>query len=936
MKHILIVFSTLFIVLSSYGQERIWQDEDLMPTDKTITKGVLPNGLTYYIKSTNVVKDVASYYIIQNVGSILENEDQSGLAHFLEHMAFNGTESFPGKGILNTLQKHGAVFGKDINAYTSFDETVYNLNNIPTKEGLVDTCLTVLHDWSNYLLLTDAEIDAERGVIKEEWRTGQNGAKRILDKTLQTTYNNSKYAARMPIGLMSVVEEFDYKALRDFYHDWYRTDLQAIAVIGDFDIVEMEQKIIEKFSNIPAVENPKERYIITIPETKALGFSLATDPEVSSASIRLGIRQEKTQEPETVSHFRTSLIRSMVTSMLSSRIIEQAQHPDASFLSARVGFASLTRTTNYFYVALSPKPNLQKEAFNEVLTEVQRGVTFGFTQSELDRAIVRYHTSYKNRLAKKDEVSHKQIENVMQNNYLSKASMRDLEQEYDIAQQILSHLTIKDLHDGLKQMYIEENRFINVTGVQGQDNLNKEQAQAIIKDVESNQTITPYVENLGDASLLSGVQINPGTITTVKQDQAISATTFLLSNGVKVHYKFVDKQKDKVSMQALSYGGTSLLPDSDLPSASMVGSLVQMSGLGDFSAVDLKKVLTGKSAKVSIGLGEISESLSGESTTTDVETMLQLVNLHFVKPRFDADAFNVLKSNIDSYLIRKSKNVSNQMKDSLLVTVFGEQHPIKRIFNQDYANEIDFEKIKRIYKERFSDVSDFEFFIVGDVQEAQLKPLLETYIASIPSKNTQEEYKDTGVDWVSNQIKKQIFIDMEAPKANVNIVYKKELPYSRNNVIYTNVLGDILQLRVTETVREAEGGAYSPSARASFERQPQSQAIVSFSFDCNPDMADHLVAIVNGELEKIAQGIINKDDLEKIRINFLKEHEQAKNKNGFDMQLLTRYYRFDENLNDPKYFTTIVKKMSKTDIQNMAKHILNGGQSYQVVFKPIL
>ncbi|WNH09841.1 M16 family metallopeptidase [Thalassobellus suaedae] len=313
MKHIFIIVFSFFIAISIKGQAQAQElnFNDPLPLDETIKKGVLLNGMTYYIKSTDVVKDAASYYIIQNVGSILENEDQQGLAHFLEHMAFNGTEHFPGKGILNTLQKHGAVFGKDINAYTSFDETVYNLSDIPTKDGLIDTCLTVLHDWSNYLLLTDEEIDAERGVIKEEWRTGQSGQKRLYVKSLPTTYNHSKYADRMPIGLMSVVEGFDYKSLRDFYQDWYRTDLQAIAVIGDVDVNEIEQKIIEKFSKIPPVENPKERIIIDIPENTEMGFSFGTDPELSSASISFGIRHKKSLETETVADLKRDLLQSI-------------------------------------------------------------------------------------------------------------------------------------------------------------------------------------------------------------------------------------------------------------------------------------------------------------------------------------------------------------------------------------------------------------------------------------------------------------------------------------------------------------------------------------------------------------------------------------------------------------------------------------------------
>ncbi|MDN3665782.1 M16 family metallopeptidase [Algibacter miyuki] len=307
MKRVFILF--ILFACKSIAQRVTYSD--YLPVDTSIKKGNLTNGITYYIKNTDVVKDAVSYYIIQNVGSILENDNQQGLAHFLEHMAFNGTESFPGKGILNTLQKHRAVFGKDINAYTSFDETVYNLNNIPTKDGLIDTCLTVLKDWSNYLLLTDEEIDSERGVIKEEWRTRQNGSMRLFETSLPITFNHSKYASRMPIGLMSVVESFDYKSLRDFYHDWYRTDLQAFVIIGDINVAEIEQKIIEKFSKIPAVKTSKERFVVNIPENDTMLYSLGMDPEISSASINFGIRHKKSLETETVADLNQNSKKSL-------------------------------------------------------------------------------------------------------------------------------------------------------------------------------------------------------------------------------------------------------------------------------------------------------------------------------------------------------------------------------------------------------------------------------------------------------------------------------------------------------------------------------------------------------------------------------------------------------------------------------------------------
>ena len=740
MKRILLFVFPFCILFSFKGMAQSVNLNDPIPVDQTIKKGVLPNGMAYYIKSTDVVKDAASYYIIQNVGSILENDDQQGLAHFLEHMAFNGTESFPGKGILNTLQKYGAVFGKDINAYTGFDETVYNLNNIPTKEGLIDTCLTVLNDWSNYLLLTNEEIDAERGVIKEEWRTRQNGRMRLFQTSLPITFNHSKYANRLPIGLMSVVEGFDYKALRDFYHDWYRTDLQAIAVIGDINVDDVEQKIIEKFSKIPAIEKPKERFVINIPESDEMQYSLGMDPEVSTANIGFGIRHKKSLATETVADLKRSGLELMVTSMLNARISEQEQKPEATFLGAGVGYRDLSRTSNSFSVGIAPKPNQQKEAFAQVLTEVVRAVKFGFIQPEIDRSIAQIKSYYENQIAGKNDISHNQIESVVQDNYLENKTMSDIEKEYDIVKQLFVDITPEELNQTIKRLYSENNRYLNVTGVEGQDNLTEEQAKQIITAVENNPNIEPYSESLKGKTLVSDIAIKDGTIVKTIKNNDLGSTTYLLSNGVIVHYKFVDKEKDNVSLSAISYGGTSLLNDEDLPSASLLGNLIQMSGLGDFNATDLRKILAGKTANVRIGLGDINESFSGSSNTKDVETMLQMVHLYFVKPRFDEQAFQVLESNINNYITRRSKDIGEKMRDSLKVTLYGYNNPKERIFNRAYASEISFDKIKSIYESRFADASDFEFFIVGDVSEDQLKPLLETYIASIPTKNAKETF----------------------------------------------------------------------------------------------------------------------------------------------------------------------------------------------------
>ncbi len=923
----------LLIVCLSINAQTLNLNSSL-PEDQGIKKGVLPNGMTYYLKQTDVTKDVASYYIIQNVGSILENDDQKGLAHFLEHMAFNGTENFAGKGILNTMEKHGLVFGRDINAYTSFDETVYNVNNIPTTPELIDTGLLILHDWSNYLLLTDSEIDAERGVVNEEWRTRQSGNARVFQQNIGTTFNNSKYAERLPIGEMNIIQNFDYKVLRDFYHDWYRTDLQAIAIVGDIDINDMENKIKALFSDIPAVKNPKERFVAKIADNDELAYSMAKDKEVTTSRISFGIRHPKSLENKTIADLKTSLLNSMATSLISTRLGEISQKSDASFLNAFVGYGGLSRASNSFSISIAPKPNMQHQAFTDVFTEVNRAVKFGFTDEELKRITLQFSTFYENQIARKDDLPHGAIVRTIQQNYLENENLTDIVREYEIVKQLFSTLTKDDLHQTIKALYTQKNRTLTVTGVEGNKNLTKEDALSIIKASEDNSSLAAYEDGFSGKTLVSGLNITSGSITSETEEANIGATVFTLSNGVKVYYKFVDKNKDQVQLSAVSYGGMSLVSDADIPSANLMGNVADFSGLGDYSRADLPKVLAGKTASTRVSLGELTENITGNSTTKDVETLLQMTHLRFVKPRFDRDSYKVLMGNIDNALIARSKNINVKIQDSVTTAIYGKNNPKERLFDANFVKDISFDKVQAIYKSRFNNAADFDFFIVGDVQKDKLKPLLEKYIASIPANSTKENWKDNSTDWISPKIDKDVYLEMEDPKSTVRISYKNDMKYSLKNTFIARVLGSVLQLRYTETLREDEGGTYGASAFARMSKRPTGEASVSVSFDGNPDKIEDLVTIVHQEIKKVANGDIKQEDLDKVLATLIKDRKEQQDYNRYDMTLLRNYFREGYNMNDAKNFENIVNSIKASDLKKFTKAILKNGQQYEIVIKP--
>jgi len=929
-----IVFLLLLIV-SFYSNGQSLDLSDELPVDQSVKKGVLSNGMTYYLKHSDVTKGVASYYIIQNVGSVLEQENQRGLAHFLEHMAFNGTKNFKGKGILDTLQKHGLVFGRDINAYTAFDETVYNINNIPSTPELIDTGLLILKDWSNYLSLTDEEVDAERGVIKEEWRTRQNGSMRILKQSLPTMFNNSIYSHRLPIGLMDIVDNFEYKQLHDFYHDWYRTDLQAIAIVGDINVNELEEKIKALFSVIPAVDNPIERGEVEIPDNEEMLYALPMDDEITTASISLGIRHAKPLEKPTVGSLKTSLLNSMVTQMLTKRLTELSVKSDATFLGARISYSQQTRTSNVFNISISPKPEQQQVAFKAVLSEVVRAVKFGFTESEIERTITEFKNFYENKIINEDDRSHGAIVSEIKQNYLNNQEITDIAQEYELVQLIFERLDKEALHNTIKKLYKQNNRFLIVTGVKGQNNLTEQDALNIINTVENDDTLLEHQDDFSGKTLISSLKIEPGTISATEDNTLLQSTTFILSNGIKVHYKFANKNKNDVRLKAISYGGLSLLEDSDLPSANLLGNVIQYSGLGEYSATDLPKVLVGKTANASVSLNSLTETVQGSSVTKDVETMLQMVYLRFVQPRFDPEGYDVIMQNVKNYQVRRSEDLNEKMKDSMVVTLYGENNPKHRIFNNSFIEGISFEKIKTIYKSRFSNAADFEFFIVGDVQKDVLIPLLEKYIASIPTNENRENWKDNSTSWKQKNINKNIYLKMEDPKASVRLTFKNDSHYSLKNAIVASALGSILQLRFTETLREEEGGTYGASAGASVSKRPTEKSVISVSFDCNPEKVEALVAIVHKEINKIAHGDIKQEDIDKTLTNYIKERKQQKDYNSYDMGWLTTFYREGYDINDPKNFENIVNTITKVDIQRFTSNVLKNSQSFEIVFKPL-
>ncbi len=928
-------FALAFFLLGSSATAQIDLNSPV-PIDPEIRTGVLDNGLTYYIRHNQEPKERASFYIIQNVGGILEDDSQDGLAHFLEHMAFNGTKHFPGKGVISSLEKHGIAFGRNINAYTAQDETVYNISNVPVApNGLMDTCLLVLHDWSNYLALEEEEIDAERGVISEEWRTRRDAGFRTRNQTMPALLNNSKYGERDVIGELDVIKGFEYDELRRFYHDWYRTDLQAIAVVGDFDAAEMEQKVIELFSKIPAVDNPKERYEVKVEPRAETTFKLATDKENTQSSVSMYVRhQAEDAGDKNHNTLKTNYKRNLIRMMIGTRINELLQKGNPPFINGYISFSDYPRTVSLMSIASTAKENEEALAFEAILTEVERVKRFGFAEGELERAKAQMLMGYENYYKQRDKINHDSYCKELANLYLENEPMPGIEYEFKFAQAIIPSITTEELKAYFNSMYTKENRVVIVTGPEkeGISHLNQDEAFAIIEKVENNASITAYVDEVVSSSLVEELPVE-GKVVSERALPEFDAVEWTLNNNTKVVYRYANYNKNQVALSSYSKGGSSLYEVADLPSASMASDFVPAFGIGDYDAISLQKALTGKKANVEFNISGLSEYISGSSRTEDFEIMMQLAYLHFEQPRFDEEAFNALMARYKAYVANMGDDPKKIMRDSIS-QIRSNYHERNLIFGPEYLEKVSFNRMEEIYKERFNNAADFTFFIVGDIEEETAKAMAAKYLGAISSNDTKENWRDNNVNGPEGLTKKTIPVKLAEPKATVQIIYNSELDYTPENRIAMSFISAVLRLRYTESIREKEGGTYGVGVSASTTHYPEAEGSVMIQFDCDPERANDLIPLVYAEIDKMIKTGASTEDLDKTRLNILKSRAEGKEQNGYWMGNIRSYYVNGINMTLAENYEEIVENMSAKDIKKLAKKFFKKADKIEVVFVP--
>ncbi|MCI0522688.1 MAG: insulinase family protein [Bacteroidales bacterium] len=907
---------------------------DPVPVDPAYRIGKLDNGLTYYIRHNTEPPGRASYYIIQNVGAILESDSQNGLAHFLEHMAFNGTTRFPGKDIISKLERHGVAFGRNINAYTSWDETVYNISDVPVdKPGLTDTCLMILADWSDYLTLSEEEINNERGVIIEEWRSRRNASWRMMNKMFPVIFEGSKYAVRDIIGDTAVLRSFHPDTLRAFYHEWYRTDLQAIAIVGDIDVDAIEASIRKIFSTIPAVENPAPRTDNLLVPKAGTRYLLVTDPEATETAVSLMIVDSlPDNKPRDTWYIRDGFVISLMNSMMRTRFSEILQKGTPPFVSGDLSYSSfIPRNYNALTLSASARENEEARAFEAALTELERARRHGFTQGELERAKSSMRANFESMYKQRDKISNDSWARQVRDHFLTGEPVPPLDVEYEYYKQILPQISKEEVSARLRSLVVENNSFIIVEGPEGHKLLSEPEALALVRKVREAE-IAPYEDIAGGLDLINEPLAGAEIIKTLQLDQ-FRATEWTLSNGARVVFKHAEFEKDNVTVTGFAFGGASVYADSLVPSLSLFGQIISMYGAGEFDNPTLTKMLAGKKASVSLGIQEVMQTVSGNSTPKDFETLMQLLYLRFARPNLNREAFDAITGRFSAMITAMQKDPNKMMSDSLNLNMTG-YHPRTFIMTPESMKKIRFEDVNHIYETAFDDASAFTFFITGNIEELVARDMAARYIGSLPSKQLTETWKDLGVRQPEGVVKKEIQIPLAVPKATVVINYSAESKYVPENYLAMDVLKGILDLVYTEKVREAEGGTYGVSVNASSQLRPVAKSVLMVAFECDPQRADELKAIIYRELEGIAKNGPTKENLDKTVSNLLKTREEALQHNNYWANTIRSYYLTGIDTNAVANYNEILNGMTVKTIQKLTRKYLAKADLLELVFVP--
>ena len=897
------------------------------PKDPNVRIGKLDNGLTYYIRHNEKPAQRADFYIAQKVGSVLEEESQRGLAHFLEHMAFNGTTNLPGMMLREYLQSRGIKFGENLNAGTGIDQTVYMVTNVPTTlPGLVDTCLLILHDWSSFIALEEAEIDNERGVILEELRTREDASERLMKEVLPIMYPNSPYANRLPGGLPEVVANFEYQTLRDYYHKWYRPDLQGLIIVGDIDVDAIEARIHEMFADIKAPVDPAPRPQFMIEDNVEPIVAIASDPEQTNYRINLYYKNETTPDSlkNDVNYWMAQYMLSIISQMEINRLQDITKKANPPFI---MGYSYYS---NYYIaptedawcsLAIAKDAAGIDEALTTLVTENKRMAEFGFTASEYERAKADFLKRIENQYNERNNTENRVYVNECLENFLSNEPMMGIETEYALYQQIIPNLPLEAINMIAAQLVHDDNLVITVLAPKkdGETLPTAEELLNVYNAANAAQ-VEPYAEENFDGPIVDNMP-KPGKIKKTTAMPEFDATMLVLSNGMKVIYKKTTFKEDEIRFEAQSNGGLSALKQEDFITLKELSGVMKVGGVGKFSATDLPKVLAGKRLSVNPWIDSYSEGMNGSCSPKDLETMMQFIYLYFTEPRADEEAFQSFVQRNKAAIENQELNPMITFSDSITKVLYN-NHPLRTRVKADEIEKVDYAKAMEFYKDRFADPNNFTLYFVGNIDEDVFKPLVEQYLASLKKNKRKDNWKDVGLsipegDYICHYEK-----EMLQPKATVYTILVGDMKYNYRNQLYMKALSDVMDIYYTCSIREEEGGTYGVGVMGQITNKPKDAYLFLVGFDTNKEVYEKLLGKVYEGLNDVAENGPSQEDLTKVVENLYKKRAEQLEENSFWLDAIDTFE--EDHINIVAEYDEIVKSITPQTLADFAKEVLKG------------
>ena len=903
-----------------------------IPVDPQITTGTFANGLQYYIRANKQPEKRAELRLVVNAGSILEEADQQGLAHFVEHMAFNGTKHFPKQDVVKFMETIGMRFGPHVNAYTSFDETVFMLQVPTDKADVLDQSFLILQDWAQDLTFDDTEIDKERGVVMEEWRLGRGADARMRDKQFPILLKGSRYADRLPIGKPDIIQNFKHDRLKKFYADWYRPDLMAVVAVGDFDKAAIETLIKQHFGSIPAAKSPKPRPSFDVPAHPGTLYTVASDKEASGGASVAAYSLFPVRDQTTVGAYRRQLVEGLFSSMLSARFGEIAQKPDAPFLGAGASRGSFVRTEEATTLNAFTKEDGIEKGLEAMFTEADRVAEFGFTATELDRQKVGMLRGIERAVLEKDKQESSSLAAEFIRNFLEHEPIPGIVYENDLYQRFVPSITLNEVNAVAKDWSPDRNRVVTVQAPEHAGVVLPTEAKlASVLASVGTKKLTPWADTV-DAQPLLDTPPAGGTVVKTATKESYGITEWDLSNGVKVVMKPTTFKEDEILFRGTSMGGTSLASDQDFIAASTAAQVVAAGGLGKMSSIDLRKVLTGKLASASPRITELEEEVNGSSSRKDLETMFQLIYLRFTQPRPDPALFGVMTSQTKIALANQDADPGFAFEQAMESTLY-QNHPRRQPMTAASVDRMNLDTSFAFYKDRFADASDFTFTFVGSFSVEEMKPLVERYLGGLPATHRKESFKDVGAKYATGVVEKRVEKGIE-PKSQTSLTFTGPFDYNQEQRIAIRAVSQVLETRLLEVLREDLGGTYSVSASPSYSKIPRSEYEIEIAFGSNPTRTEDLVKTVFQQIELLKTNGPTEKQVADVKQTFLRDLETNQKQNGFFLTNISLRYEYGEDLASLFGLAEYYNKLSPASVQQAAKLYFNTNNYVKVSLFP--